>query len=83
MPGAAGRMLVNGKPDRMFDTFTNQQVIQVMVPPEANPGTVTFEFDRWNGHPAILVPADSRPMAVMFESIRVQAGGTEYEVLGR
>ena len=83
MRGVTGRVLVNGKPDQSFKSFFPQQVIRVAVPRDVNPATVTFEFDRWNGYPAILVPQDSRPMAVMFESIHGEAGENTFEILQR
>lgn len=83
MKSVAGRVLVNGKSDQIFKNFTPRQVIRVAVPRDVNPATVTFEFDRWNGHPTKLVPQDYRPMAVMFESIRAEAGGTTFEILQR
>lgn len=83
MRGVTGRVAVNGKPDQSFQSFFPLQVIRVAVPRDVNPATVTFEFDRWNGHPTTLAPQDSRPMAVMFESIRGEAGGNTFEILQR
>lgn len=83
MRGVTGRVLVNGKPDQSFKRFFPQQVIRIAVPRDVNPATITFEFDRWNGYPAKLMPQDARPMAVMFESIRGEAGGNTFEILQR
>jgi hypothetical protein len=81
-PGTAATLLVNGKPDRTINRFSSEEPIDVVVPP-ANPSEVTFQFERWNGHPQVMAPQDPRPMAVMFRRIRLESGGESLELLDR
>jgi len=80
--GATAKVLVNGRLDRTISRFRSGDAIEVVLPPP-NPAEVTFQFDKWNGHPQIVAPRDARPMAVRFSGIGLESGRELIELLDR
>jgi hypothetical protein len=81
MPDVTAGVLVNGILVQTIAAFEHQQSIAVAIPRGVSYATIAFEFPSWNGSPKLFVLQDPRPMAVLFESIVVQAGASKYEAL--
>lgn len=71
----------NGEPMATMTDLVDGTEIVVRFRAHAGINAVTFEFDRWNGHPIAFAPDDGRPLAVSFRSAVLELGGEPYVLL--